>query len=112
MKPKYAVVFEQTPNNYSAYVPDLPGCVSTGESFEDIQETIREAITFHVEAMLEHDEPFPEPQVSLEEAETHHDSVLVEYDEETLAEIECVGPELPTMLGMVEVEVPMSARTG
>ena len=37
MKQKYAVVFERTPNNYSAYVPDLPGCVSTGESFEDVQ---------------------------------------------------------------------------
>lgn len=34
MQQKYAVVFEQTSNNYSAYVPDLPGCVSTGESFE------------------------------------------------------------------------------
>ena len=78
MKQKYAVVFERTPNNYSAYVPDLPGCVSTGESFEDVQRTIREGITFHIEAILEHGEPFPEPKMSLEEAESHHDGVLAE----------------------------------
>ena len=38
MKLKYAVVYERTPNNYSAYSPDLPGCISTGETWEDIQE--------------------------------------------------------------------------
>ena len=112
MKPKYAVVFEQTPNNYSAHVPDLPGCVSTAESWEDIQRMIREAITLHIEAMLEHGEPFPEPQMSLEEAEAYHNDVLAEYDEEALAEFGDVGSELPTKFGMVEVEIetPLSAR--
>ena len=68
MKQKYAVVFEQTPSNYCAYVPDLPGCVSTGESWEDIQSTIREAIAFHIEAMPERGELLPEPRMSLEQA--------------------------------------------
>ncbi|MDO8671902.1 MAG: type II toxin-antitoxin system HicB family antitoxin [Dehalococcoidia bacterium] len=60
---KYAVVFEQTPNNYSAYVPDLPGCVATGKTHEDVEANIREAIAFHLEGLrLEH-EPIPEPVV-------------------------------------------------
>ena len=63
MKQKYAVVFEQTPSNYSAYVPDLPGCVSTGESLEDTHRTIREAITFHIVDMLAHGESLPEPRM-------------------------------------------------
>lgn len=53
MKLKYVVVFEQTPNNYSAYLPDLPGCVSTGKTWEEMQEMIREAVPFHIEGMLE-----------------------------------------------------------
>ena len=39
---KYVAVFEQTPNNYSAYVPDLPGCVATGTTREDVEDAIRE----------------------------------------------------------------------
>lgn len=46
MKLKYVVVYEQTPNNYCAYLPDLPGCISTGKTWKDIQEMIREAVTF------------------------------------------------------------------
>ena len=106
MRLKYAAVFEQTPNNYSAYVPDLPGCVSTGESLEDVQSTIREAITFHIEAMLEHGEPLPEPRMSQDEAEAHHNDVLAEYAD--------TDSELPAMIGIVEVEIDtrQSARAG
>ena len=63
----YAVVFEQTPNNYCAYVPDLPGCISTGKTWDEIQEMIQEAITGHVEVMLEYGDPLPERAMSLEE---------------------------------------------
>ena len=106
MRLKYAAVFEQTPNNYSAYVPDLPGCVSTGESLEDTRKTIREAIAFHIEVMLEGGEALPEPRMSLEEAESHHNDVLVEYDDTDV--------ELPAKFDIVEVEVetPLSARAG
>ena len=48
---KYAVVYERTPNNYCAYAPDLPGCISTGKTWDDIREMIQEAITFHLEDM-------------------------------------------------------------
>jgi predicted RNase H-like HicB family nuclease len=58
---KYAVVFEKSPNNYAAYVPDLPGCVSTGASREEVERNIREAIAFHIEGLLIEGEPIPEP---------------------------------------------------
>ena len=49
---RYAVVFEQTPNNYCAYPPDLPGCVSTGETWEEMQETVREPIPRSMDSSL------------------------------------------------------------
>lgn len=59
---KYTVVIERAPNNYAAYVPDLPGCVATGGTREELLEEIREAIEFHIESLREHGEPVPEPQ--------------------------------------------------
>ena len=59
---KYVVVYERTPNNWSAYVPDLPGCVSTGATREEVERNIREAITFHLDGIREDGEPIPEPQ--------------------------------------------------
>lgn len=56
---KYAVVIEKTDSNYSAYVPDLPGCVSTGTTFEEVEESIREAIAFHIEGLREDGEAVP-----------------------------------------------------
>lgn len=48
---KYAVVIEKAEGNYSAYVPDLPGCVATGETIEEVKGLIREAIIFHLEGL-------------------------------------------------------------
>lgn len=50
---KYLYILEPTPTGYSAYVPDLPGCVATGESLGDVDLSIREAIEFHVEGLKE-----------------------------------------------------------
>ena len=61
---KYTVVIEKTPNNYAAYVPDLPGCVATANSREELLEEIREAIEFHIEGMREDGEPVPQPQAT------------------------------------------------
>ncbi|MBI4910353.1 MAG: type II toxin-antitoxin system HicB family antitoxin [Acidobacteria bacterium] len=58
---KYAVVIEYGPNNLSAYVPDLPGCVTTGKTVEEIERNMREAIELHLEGMIEDGEPIPEP---------------------------------------------------
>lgn len=58
------MVIEKTPQNYSAYVPDLPGCVATGDSREEVAQVMHEAIAFHLEGMREEGIPVPEPQAS------------------------------------------------
>ena len=59
---KYAVFIERVPeSNYCAYVPDLPGCVSTGETRADVERNIRDAIEFHLEGLREDGDPVPEP---------------------------------------------------
>ena len=58
---KYAVVFEKAPSNYSAYVPDLPGCIATGATRKEVERNIREAIAFHLEGLRREGEPIPEP---------------------------------------------------
>ena len=58
---RYAVVIEQAENNYSAYVPDLPGCVATGGSIAETEQAIREAIEFHIEGLREDGVAIPQP---------------------------------------------------
>jgi predicted RNase H-like HicB family nuclease len=58
---RYAVVVEKAANNYSAYVPDLPGCVAAAETEGEVLELIREAVDLHLEALREDGEPVPEP---------------------------------------------------
>lgn len=58
---RYAVVVEKAEHNYSAYVPDLPGCVAAAETKEEVLDLIREAIDFHLEGMREAGEEIPEP---------------------------------------------------
>ena len=58
---RYAIVVEKAENNYSAYVPDLPGCVTTGFTVEEIEREIREAIEFHIEGLIEDGLSIPQP---------------------------------------------------
>lgn len=58
---RYAIVLEKTENNYSAYVPDLPGCVATGFTVEETEQEIRGAIEFHIEGLIEDGLPIPQP---------------------------------------------------
>lgn len=58
---QYAVVFERGTENWSAYVPDLPGCVAAASSREEVEDLIREAIEFHIEGLRLHGDPVPEP---------------------------------------------------
>ena len=67
---KYAVIIEKGPNNYSAYVPDLPGCVSTGKTLEEVERNIREAIELHLEGLQEEGEPIPAPSTHCQYVET------------------------------------------
>lgn len=63
---RYAIVIERTPNNYSAYVPDLPGCVATGETVEEVEDLIRGAIEMHLAGIREDGDPIPPPSSQVE----------------------------------------------
>ena len=67
---KYAIVIEKVPgSNYSAYVPDLPGCVATAETLEEIKRLMHEGIEFHIQGMREDGLPIPEPLTEVAYAE-------------------------------------------
>ena len=66
---RYAVVIEEGERNYSAYVPDLPSCVSVGDTLEEAKAEIREAIEFHLEGLREDGLPIPEPSSRAEYVE-------------------------------------------
>jgi predicted RNase H-like HicB family nuclease len=63
---KYAVVFEKAESNWAAYVPDLPGCITTGCTLEETKHNIREAVELHLEAMKEVGEPIPPPTADVD----------------------------------------------
>jgi len=63
---RYAIVIEKADGNYSAYVPDLPGCVATGGTLAEVESQIREAITFHLDGMREDGVPVPPPSSQVE----------------------------------------------
>jgi predicted RNase H-like HicB family nuclease len=66
---RYAVVIEKASGNYSAYVPDLPGCVATGATVGEVEQQIQEAIVFHLEGMQQEGLPIPEPTTLCEYVE-------------------------------------------
>ena len=96
MKPKYAVVIEKAPNNYSAYVPDLQCCIAAADTREETLKLIREGIEIYIETSIEFGDPVPEPRMSLEDAMADYLSIdgggyrdpdtgeWVEYEFETL----------------------------
>ena len=63
---RYAVVIEKAEGNYSAYVPDLPGCVATGSTVADVEQEVRAAFRFHIEGLREDGLPVPGPTSSVE----------------------------------------------
>jgi predicted RNase H-like HicB family nuclease len=63
---RYAIVIEKVESNYSAYVPDLPGCVATGETIEEAEAQIREAIEFHLDGLREDGLFIPAPASRVE----------------------------------------------
>ncbi len=58
---RYLIIIEKAGDTYSAYCPDLPGCIATGATIEETKESMREAIAFHLEGMLEDGDPIPQP---------------------------------------------------
>ena len=58
---QYAVIYEKGETNWGAIVPDLPGCVSIGDTLEEVQENVKEAIELYLEVLAERGEKIPEP---------------------------------------------------
>ena len=63
MTKEYTVIYEWGRRNWSAYVPDLPGCIATGKTRQAVERSIREAIEFHIEGLRQRGEPIPEPSI-------------------------------------------------
>jgi predicted RNase H-like HicB family nuclease len=66
---RYAILIEGEPGNYSAFVPDLPGCVAVGDTIEETMREMQEAIRFHIEGLQEDGLPVPEPTTVVEYVE-------------------------------------------
>jgi predicted RNase H-like HicB family nuclease len=59
---RYVILIEGgPPSNYSAWSPDLPGCAATGDTLEEVEAEMRDAIAFHLEGLVDHGDPVPEP---------------------------------------------------
>ena len=63
---RYAIVIEKGERNFAAYVPDLPGCIATGQTIEETEQQIREAIDIHLRGMREDGLSIPEPSSSVD----------------------------------------------
>lgn len=63
---KYAVIIERGSTSYGAYVPDLPGCIAVGQTKAEVERLIAEAISLHIESLVEHGDPVPEPSSEIE----------------------------------------------
>jgi predicted RNase H-like HicB family nuclease len=66
---RYAIVIEKAEGNYSAYVPDLPGCIATGQTLREVETEITEAIAFHIEGLVQDGLPVPAPASQVEYVE-------------------------------------------
>ena len=112
MKLTYTVVFVLDANGWGAYVPDVPGCVSVGDTWEKMLEMIEEALTGHIEVMLEYGEPVPESRMSIEDAVTYH----LELADDDLGDLGLDFSDSPPTLATrfepveIEIRVPEPAR--
>ena len=104
MKLTYADVIEQTPNNYGAYAPDVPGCISTAATPDEMLANIRDALAFHIDGLVRGD-PVPTPAMSIGDAIAHHSQSLADVDAEWLAADRDVMAPLSTQFETVEVEI-------
>ena len=104
MKLKYAIVIEKAPGNYAAYAPDVLGCVSVGDTWNEMLAMMREALELHIEDMVERGYGVPEARSSIRDAMEYHIALYDEVSEPDDYE------ETETSFIMVEVEVE-PART-
>ncbi len=62
---RYAIIIEKATNNYSAYAPDVPGCIATGATVEETLQGMREALAAHFELMRKDNDSIPQPETSI-----------------------------------------------
>ena len=105
MKLTCVVVIERTSNNYAAYAPEVPGCISTAKTWDEMLVMIREALTVHIEFLLEDGDPVPEFMMSVDDAIAYHSKELAKAGEELLAEQGDAPLTISTTFRMVEIEV-------
>lgn len=91
MKKSYLVVFGKCKgSNFSGHAPDVPGCVSVGDTLEEMTAMMREALEFHFETMFEHGEAIPEPST------TNVDFELVDFDDVEYFVVQQLEVNVPT----------------
>ena len=109
---KYAAVIAKTGNGYSAYAPDVPGCVAAGDTFSETETLLREAIALHIEALLEQGEALPTPASSIDDAIVHYGQPLSREVNEALAHYGAAPPAESVTFAMVDVETAALAAAG
>ncbi len=62
---RFLIIIEKGDQNYGAYSPDLPGCIAVGDTIEEVEKNMQEAIRMHLEGMIEDHEPIPTPQTTV-----------------------------------------------
>jgi predicted RNase H-like HicB family nuclease len=84
---RYTIVIERAPNNYSAYVPDVLGCITTGKTVEETKRNMRDALAGHLALMRESGEPLPPPRTRPEDvADLEPDDIVA------IVDVEVPGP--------------------
>ena len=68
---KYPIIIEKAENNYSAYSPDVDGCVAVGDTVEEVKQQMAEALEFHFEGMLKDNESIPQPESIVDSVEVN-----------------------------------------
>lgn len=107
MKLTCAVVIEQIPNNSAAYVPEVPGCIGTAKTWDEMLAMLREALTIHIGFLFEDDDPIPKPIMSIDDAIAYHSKGFAKADGELLPEHGIVPLTLSTTFRRAEIEVPV-----
>ena len=111
MKVQYVVVYERGEGNYGGYVPDLPGCISTGDDLEDMKRMMREGIAVHIEALMDDGDPVPPATSSVADAMVEHARILSEPlpgEMEALLSEDRIDPPadaIETIFSVLEVDV-------